>query len=198
MFLHDSGGKMKIGYARVSTDDQTLDLQIDALKVAGCERIYEEHASGKNTNRPQLDICLRSMRQGDTLTVWRLDRLGRSLKNLVHVVSSLEDIGVAFESLTEKLDTSSPTGKFTFHLFSALAEFERNIIRERTNAGLKSARARGRVGGRPQSLTEDEKTMVRLLMANKENSVTSIAKQFKTSTSTIHRIARSASAPPGS
>ena len=189
---------MKIGYARVSTDDQTLDLQIDALKVAGCERIYEEHASGKNTNRPQLDICLRSMRQGDTLSVWRLDRLGRSLKDLVHVVSSLEDLGVAFESLTEKLDTSSPTGKFTFHLFSALAEFERNIIRERTNAGLKSARARGRVGGRPQSLTEDEKTMVRLLMANKENSVTSIAKQFKTSTSTIHRIARSASAPPGS
>lgn len=181
---------MKIGYARVSTDDQTLDLQIDALKAAGCERIYEEQASGKNTNRPQLDICLQSMRQGDTLVVWRLDRLGRSLKDLIQIVSNLEESGVAFESLTEKLDTSSPTGKFTFHLFSALAEFERNIIRERTNAGLKSARARGRIGGRPQALTEKEKAMVRQLMSDKSNSPAAIAKQFKISTSTVHRVAR--------
>ena len=179
---------MKIGYARVSTDDQNLDLQLDALKAAGCERIFEEHASGKNTARVEHEKCLHTMRNGDTLTVWRLDRLGRSLTDLVRIVTDLENLGVAFESVTEKIDTSSPAGKLIFHLFASLAEFERNIIRERTTAGLKAARARGRVGGRPQKLTEKEKDMVCLLMADRNNNPSDIAKQFKTSVSTVRRV----------
>lgn len=181
---------MKIGYARVSTENQTLDLQIDALNQVGCERIYQEHASGKNTERAELTQCLKTLRRGDTLVVWRLDRLGRSLKDLIRIVADLEHMGVEFESLTEKIDTSTPTGKFTFHLFSALSELERNIIRERTQGGLQSARARGRIGGRPQALTEKEKIMVRQLMADKTNKPKNIAKQFKISTATLYRVAR--------
>jgi DNA invertase Pin-like site-specific DNA recombinase len=135
---------MRIGYARVSTDDQTLDLQRDALERAKCRKIYEEHASGKNTTRPELEACLRSLRAGDTLAVWRLDRLGRSLGNLIQLTNELQSRHIDLESLTEKLDTGSSTGKLVFHVFAALAEFERNLIRERTLAGLKAARARGR------------------------------------------------------
>jgi DNA invertase Pin-like site-specific DNA recombinase len=181
---------MKIGYARVSTEDQTLDLQLDALKQAGCERIYEEHASGKNTDRVELTQCLKTLRKGDTLVVWRLDRLGRSLGDLIRIVNDLETVGVEFESIHEKIDTSTPTGKFTFHLFGALSEFERGIIRDRTKSGLQSARARGRIGGRPQALTDKEKDMVRQLMSDKSNSPSAIAKQFKVSTSTVHRVAK--------
>lgn len=134
----------RLGYARVSTDDQRLDLQRDALTRAGCVDIYEEKVSGKSTDRPVLDYCLRALNEGDTLVVWRLDRLGRSLPDLVRIVGELERRSIGFESITERIETGSATGKLTFHLFSALAEFERNLIRERTQAGLAAARARGR------------------------------------------------------
>ncbi|WP_215757218.1 recombinase family protein, partial [Gluconobacter sp. P5H9_a] len=138
----------RIGYARVSTDDQHLDLQRDALMQGGCCVIYEEAVSGKNTVRPELEQCRKALRAGDTLVVWRLDRLGRSLRDLVQIVTELEQRGIGFESLTEKIETGSTAGKLVFHLFAALAEFERGLIRERTHAGLVAARARGRAGGR--------------------------------------------------
>jgi DNA invertase Pin-like site-specific DNA recombinase len=144
----------KIGYARVSTLDQNLDLQLEDLKLAGCERIYQEKASGKTTDRPQLDNCLKALRPGDKLVVWKLDRLGRSLPDLVKIVSGLAENGVFFESLTEKLDTGSVTGTLIFHIFAALADFERGLIQERTIAGLEAARKRGRIGGRPKKLTD--------------------------------------------
>lgn len=181
---------MKIGYARVSTDDQTLDLQIDALQSAGCERIYREHASGRSADRPELKQCLHALREGDTLVVWRLDRLGRSMKDLINTVTKLEADGVAFCSVTENLDTSTPTGKFIFHVFASLAEFERNVIRERTNAGLKSARARGRVGGRPSKLSDEDKDMICQLMSDNNNSPIRIAKRFKVSKSTVYKTVR--------
>jgi len=139
----------RIGYARVSTDDQNLDLQRDALRQAGCSTIYEEAASGKNAVRPELEQCRKALRAGDTLVVWRLDRLGRSLPDLVQIVADLEQRGVHFESLTEKIETGSAAGKLQFHVFAALAEFERGLIRERTRAGLDAARARGRAAGNP-------------------------------------------------
>ena len=184
---------MKIGYARVSTDDQTLDLKIDALQSAGCERIYREHASGKNTDRTELKQCLHALREGDTLVVWRLDRLGRSMTDLINTVTKLESEGVAFCSVTESLDTSTPAGKFIFHVFSSLAEFERNMIRERTSAGLKSARARGRVGGRPAKITDDDKRMISALLADKSNDPKTIAKRFKISKSSMYRVAKEVS-----
>jgi len=134
---------MKIGYARVSTTEQNPDLQTDALGAAGCEQIYCESASGKNRERPELEGCLKALRAGDTLVVWRMDRLARSLKDLIDIVSELQQREIGFVSLTESIDTSTTTGKLTFHLFGALAEFERNLIRERTMAGLAAARARG-------------------------------------------------------
>jgi DNA invertase Pin-like site-specific DNA recombinase len=139
---------MRIGYARVSTDDQTLDLQRDALKRARCRERYEEQVSGKNIARPQLESCRKSLREGDTLVVWRLDRLGRNLADLVRLIADLEHRKINFESLTEKIETGSPAGRLVFHVFAALAEFERNLIRERTVAGLKAARARGPQGRR--------------------------------------------------
>lgn len=178
---------MKIGYARVSTDDQTLDLQLDALRQAGAETIYQEQASGKSASRPELEACLKALRKGDTLSVWRLDRLGRNLADLVAIVTDLEARGVAFESITEQIATGSSSGKLVFHLFAALAEFERNLIRERTNAGLKAARKRGRVGGRPKKLSEAEKAMVKTLLADPKNEVAAIARQFGVSRSTIYR-----------
>lgn len=144
---------MHMGYARVSTETQDTALQIDALKAAGCERIYEESTSGANRERPELVKCLDALRDGDTLTVWRLDRLGRSLKDLVGIVSDLEERGVGFRSLSEAIDTGSAGGKLIFHVFAALAEFERSLIRERTRAGLQAARARGRMGGGPTAQT---------------------------------------------
>jgi Resolvase, N terminal domain len=140
---------MRIGYARVSTDDQTLDLQRDALKRAKCRQIYEEHASGKTAMRPELEACLKSLRKGDTLVVWRLDRLGRSLGDLIQLTTELRSRGVDFESLTEKIETGSSAGKLIFHVFASLAEFERNLIRERTLAGLRGclkSLTRGRSG----------------------------------------------------
>lgn len=145
---------MKIGYARVSTEDQNLDLQNDALKEAKCDHIFEEKISGKIKDRPALDEAPNFMRKGDTLVVWKLDRLGRSLKHLIEIINRLMDNGMYFKSLQEKIDTTSTSGKLIFHIFATLAEFEREIISERTKAGLKAARARGRFGGRPKKLNE--------------------------------------------
>src|SRR5690606_21306163 len=138
---------MRIGYARVSTDDQNLSLQLDALAKAGCDKIYEDRMSGAKAARPGLQLALEVARAGDVLVVWRLDRLGRSLKDLIEMVSQMEARGVGFQSLQESVDTTSSGGKLIFHIFGALAEFERQLIRERTQAGLTAARARGRRGG---------------------------------------------------
>jgi DNA invertase Pin-like site-specific DNA recombinase len=178
---------MKIGYARVSTNDQTLDLQLDALRADGCEAMYHEHASGKSMARPELDACLKALRSGDILVVWRLDRLGRSLADLVRIVAELEGRGVGFASLTEQINTASPSGKLVFHLFSALSEFERNLIRERTNAGIKAARARGRNGGRPSKLSQKEVDMVRGLLDAGEVMVKDVAVKFGVSRATLYR-----------
>jgi DNA invertase Pin-like site-specific DNA recombinase len=148
---------MLIGYARVSTGDQTLDLQRDALRAAGCGRIFEETASGAKSERPVLKEGLEYLRPGDTLVVWRLDRLGRSLQHLLTTIADLAEQGIGFKSLTEQIDTTTPGGKLVFHLFGSLAEFERDLIRERTNAGLAAARARGRLGGRPKKLADPKK-----------------------------------------
>ncbi|MCW2314084.1 recombinase family protein [Rhodoferax antarcticus] len=155
----------RIGYARVSTDDQNLDLQRDALTRSGCVTIYEETASGKSSSRIELEHCRKVLRSGDTLVVWRLDRLGRSLSDLVKVISDLEREGITFESLGEEIDTGSASGKLQFHVFSALAELERNLIRERTLAGLTAARARGWVGGRKPKLSEKQILEIKALMA---------------------------------
>lgn len=143
---------MLIGYARVSTDDQTLDLQRDALKSAGCERIYEDTSSGTKADRPGLKDALGQLRRGDTLVVWRLDRLGRSLKDLILRTEELQELGVGLHSLHEHIDTDSASGQLIFHIFGALAQFERTLARERTQAGLIAARARGRKGGRRKLL----------------------------------------------
>jgi DNA invertase Pin-like site-specific DNA recombinase len=145
-----------IGYARVSTDLQNLDLQLDALADAGSSRVYRDTGSGSIKHRPELDACLDYLRAGDTLVVWRLDRLGRGLKHLIELVEQLQQREVGFRSLTEQIDTTTPAGRLQFHLFGALAEFEREIIRERTRAGLAAARARGRTGGRPVTLTPEK------------------------------------------
>lgn len=139
-----------IGYARISTSDQSTDLQRDALLAAGCSRIFSDEMSGARADRPGLKQALDYVREGDTLAVWRLDRVGRSVAHLIEVVGELERRGVALQSLTEQIDTSSPSGKLVFHVFSAIAEFERNLIRERVTAGLEAARKRGRIGGRPK------------------------------------------------
>lgn len=178
---------MKVGYARVSTDDQTLDLQLDALQTAGCETAYQEHGSGAIAARPQLDAYLKALRSGDTLVVWRLDRLGRNLLDLVSIVNDLKDRGVEFDSLTERISTTSPTGELIFHLFASLAQFERNLIRERTIAGLKAARARGRIGGRRPKLTGSDMKAIKAMMKTGELIVVEIARRFGVSTATLYR-----------
>ncbi|MFP3591967.1 recombinase family protein [Chryseobacterium sp. SIMBA_038] len=153
---------MKIGYARVSTKDQNLDLQIEALEKAGCEKIYQEKISGATKNRPELDKMIEQFRKGDELYVWRLDRLGRSLKNIIDLVLSLSDKGIIIKGLVEGVDTSTINGRLFLNLMASLAEYERELIRERTNAGLQSARARGRTGGRPKGYTAE--TISKLLI----------------------------------
>lgn len=179
----------RIGYARVSTDDQNLDLQRDALLKAGCGTIYEEAASGKSADRPELEQCRKALRAGDTLVVWRLDRLGRSLPDLVQIVAELEQRGVGFESLTEKIETDSAAGRLVFHVFAALSEFERNLIRERTQAGLAAARARGRAGGRKPKLDDKQVREIRRLMTDPTIPVSQIAKSYKVSRTTIYKVA---------
>ena len=140
---------MKIGYARVSTQEQATDLQLDALKAVGCERIFSEKASGSKIDRPELAKALEFARSGDTIVVWKLDRLARSMRQLIETMEMLKERGIALESLTEKIDTASAQGKLVFGIFASLAEFERSLIQERVNAGLQAARLRGRKGGRP-------------------------------------------------
>ena len=177
----------RIGYARVSTDDQNLDLQRDALQKSGCALIYEEAASGKATDWPELEQCRKALRAGDTLVVWRLDRLGRSLPDLVQIVVDLEQRGIAFDSLTEKIETSSEAGRLVFHVFAALAEFERNLIRERTHAGLTAARARGRKGGRKPALTPQQIREIKALLRDLSISVVAIADRYGVSRATIYK-----------
>jgi len=181
--------RRRIGYARVSTDDQNLDLQLDALRGTGIPLadIYQEKLSGSKADRPELDHTLKALRPGDILVVWRLDRLGRSLPDLVRIITDLEEKGIGFESLTEKIDTTTAAGKLMFHVFAALAEFERNIIRERTRAGLNAARARGRKGGRKPALTEKQIREIRALLRDPAIQVIEVAKRYGISRSTLYK-----------
>jgi DNA invertase Pin-like site-specific DNA recombinase len=178
-----------IGYARVSTVEQTLDLQRDALKAAGVITLYEDKASGKTADRPEFVHCLKALREGDTLVVWRLDRLGRNLQDLIRIVGELDERGVKLRSVKESIDTAGPTGKLVFHMFAALAEFERGLIRERTLAGLEAARARGRHGGRPSALDGKQRKAALAMMKNRDMSVAEISRQFGVSRSTLYNIA---------
>jgi DNA invertase Pin-like site-specific DNA recombinase len=178
---------MNVGYARVSTGEQKMDLQLDALEEAGCEKIYTDELSGATSDRPGLQEAIDYVRPGDTLVVWRLDRFGRSLKDLVTKVERLQEKDVGFKSLKENIDTTSSAGKLQFHIFSALAEFERDLNRERTMAGLRAARARGRVGGRPRALSEEELPQVQTLMQNPDISTRQICERFEISKATLYR-----------
>ena len=181
-----------VGYARVSTVEQDAALQRDALQAAGCQRIFTDKASGKLEHRLALDAMLDQLRSGDTVVVWRLDRLGRSLRHLIDTVQTLESRGVAFRSLTENIDTSTPGGKLIFHVFGALAEFERDLIRERTLAGLAAARARGRSGGRPTVWTPEKLKVARSMYDSREHDVASIARVVGISRASVYRaLARS-------
>ena len=178
-----------IGYARVSTHEQNLDLQVDALKDAGCDLIYTEQASGKSAKksaRPELDHCLRALRSGDTLVVWRLDRLGRDLHDLITIVNTMESNAIGFRSLTEAIDATGPTGRLVLHMFAALAEFERALIRERTLAGLAAARSRGRLGGRRRSLSEVDARAAVSLLKQPGIPIREICKRFGVSRSTLY------------
>jgi DNA invertase Pin-like site-specific DNA recombinase len=177
---------MLIGYARVSTQDQNPQLQLDALKATGCDKVYEEKASGAKRDRPQLAEALKFMRSGDTLVVWKLDRLARSLKQLIETVEDLEQRQIGLRSLTENIDTTTPGGKLVFHLFGALAEFERSIIRERTVAGLASARARGRVGGRPRALSEADVAKAKAMLRDPKITAQDVAHTLGVSLSTLY------------
>jgi DNA invertase Pin-like site-specific DNA recombinase len=178
---------MLIGYARISTHDQTLSLQKDALEKAGCEKIFTDTVSGTKAERKGLTEALSHLREGDTLVVWRLDRLGRSLRHLIDTITKLADRGVGFKSLTENIDTTTSGGKLVFHIFGALAEFEREIIRERTQAGLASARSRGRIGGRPKILSTKEVQMLRNMAADKSLTVSDICKTLGIGRTTFYR-----------
>ena len=176
-----------IGYARVSTLEQNVDMQEDALQEVGCEKVFLDKSSGANTERPELAAALAFLRKGDVLVVWRLDRLGRSLKHLVTVVEDLQEQGVGFRSLHESIDTTTPAGKLVFHLFASLAEFERDLIKERTMSGLTAARARGRMGGRKPSLSPKKIQVAREMYADGDSTVTEIAEALGVSRATIYR-----------
>jgi DNA invertase Pin-like site-specific DNA recombinase len=178
---------MLVGYVRVSTRDQAPALQLDALRAAGCERIYAETASGAQRERPELAAALDFLRPGDTLAVWRLDRLARSLRQLISTVERLEVLGVGLRSLTEAIDTTTSGGRLVFHIFAALAEFERQVIGERTRAGLEAARARGRKGGRPRSLGEGDLQAARALLRDPDISVAEVARRLKIGPATLYR-----------
>ncbi len=177
----------EFGYARVSTSDQDLALQVHALEAAGCSRVLSETASGARAQRPQLERLLDQLREGDTLVVWRLDRLGRSVRHLVSLVEKLDAHGVGFRALDQQIDTTTASGRLQIHLFAALAEFERELGRERTRAGLQAARARGRRGGRPRALSADQVGVLRAMHQSREHTVTAIAAVLGVSRATIYR-----------
>jgi DNA invertase Pin-like site-specific DNA recombinase len=174
-----------IGYARVSTDDQNLNLQHDALHTEKCDKIFEDCISGAKSKRPGLDSALEMLRSGDTLVIWRLDRLGRSLKNLIELTETLKQRSIGLRSLQEAIDTTTSSGQLIFHIFGALAEFERNLIRERTQAGLVAARARGKVGGRPKALDNNKRTLVVKLYDKRQHSVNEICEMMGISKPTL-------------
>jgi DNA invertase Pin-like site-specific DNA recombinase len=178
---------MSIGYARVSTVDQNLALQRDALTEAGCGKIFTEQVSGAVAERPALHDALEFARSGDTLIVWKLDRLARSVKQLIETVEQLRVRGIGFRSLTEALDTTTAQGRLVFHMFGALAEFERSLIRERTQAGLAAAKRAGRTGGRPPKLTYDDIAAAKAMLANRDIGVTQIAHRLGVSVATLYR-----------
>ncbi len=178
---------MLVGYARVSTQDQNPALQLDALKAAGCEKVFTEKASGAQRDRPELAAALSYMRSGDSLVVWKLDRLARSLPQLIETVATLEDQRIGFRSVTEAIDTTTAGGKLVFHIFGALAEFERSVIRERTRAGLKAARDRGRKGGRPPALSTADLAAAKALLRDPAITVDEVATRLKVSPATLYR-----------
>lgn len=178
---------MLVGYARVSTDDQNLNLQRDALQLAGCEKIFEDQISGAKAERPGLHAVLQFVRTGDTLVIWRLDRLSRTLKDLIEMVKLLESNGIGLKSLQESIDTTSSSGMLIFHLFGALAEFERNLTRERTQAGLQAARARGRKGGRPKVLNKDKQALAVQLYDERKHTVAQICELMGVSKPTLYK-----------
>jgi DNA invertase Pin-like site-specific DNA recombinase len=187
---------MKIGYIRVSTQEQNEVLQVDALKDAGCEKFFTDKSTGAKFERKGLEETLAFVRSGDTVMVWKLDRLGRSLKDLIETLSVLNERGVDFISLTEKIDTTTPGGKLIFHLMGALAEFEHDLIRERTNAGLAAARARGRVGGRPKKLkTSGKVALAQSMFADTSNSIQEICSTLGISRSTLYRYVKGPKPP---
>lgn len=177
---------MIIGYARVSTHDQNLDSQLDALQNAECEQIFQEKITGKSKDRPELLSCLKTLRKGDVLVVWKLDRLARSLKDLVEIITDLNQREIGFKSLTEAIDTTSATGRLVFHIFGALAEFEHSLIRERTIAGLEAARARGRKGGRKPSMSENDIKKAKAMLSDPQITKTEVAKHFGVSRVTLN------------
>jgi DNA invertase Pin-like site-specific DNA recombinase len=189
---------MDIGYARVSTREQSLDLQVDALRRAGCDKVYQEVVSGAKAERPVLDALLADLRPGDVLVFWKLDRLGRSLRHLVELANTLLEKGVGLKSLNDLVDTTTPPGRLTFNLFASLAEFERDLIRERTQAGLTAARARGRLGGRPKGLTPQAETTAcaaETLYRERRLSVREIADKLGIAKSTLYQYLRHRGVP---
>jgi DNA invertase Pin-like site-specific DNA recombinase len=184
------GAAVFVGYARVSTVEQHVDLQLDALKHAGCAKIFRDTISGAKSERPGLTEALNFMREGDVLTVWKLDRLGRSLRELIDIIAGLHARGIGFRVLQEAIDTTTPAGELIFHIFGALAEFERALIRQRTRAGLVAARARGRKGGRPKRFTKEQERQIALAMQNRSTTMREIRSLFKASDTTLRRIAR--------
>lgn len=184
---------MKVGYARVSTTDQNLDLQIDALEKEGCEKIYQEKISGAKMDRPEFNKMGETLRKGDVVVVYKLDRLGRSLRHLVETIADFQEKGVGFKSINDPIDTTTSQGRLIFNIFASLAEFERDLIRERTQAGLTSARARGRLGGRPKGLSEEAQQTARVcesLYREGELSVNAIARQLGISKATLYKYLR--------
>lgn len=179
---------MIFGYARVSTEDQNLDAQIDALKAAGVARIFQEKKTGKTTNRPELEKVIEHLREGDVLVVTKYDRLARSLRDLIDLVETIRERKAGFRSLAEDIDTTTPTGRLIFHVFGSMAEFERERIVERTKEGLAAARRRGRVGGRPAALSHDAKQAILRMRDEEHRPIAEIARAFKVSRSTIYRV----------